>query len=573
MAAPRTDFYIHPAKRHAVYLRNGHACQACGYKDELKTGKNLTVEHIDARSGGGAVQGGLKEPSDNLSTLCTTCNPMKGAKSPRAFNAYLKAAGAPPLNFSKLRADSKKPLDLEAGAKLAADAKAFRAANKIPEPKSSPETQQTEEKPAGPGIHHGPDGKFQPGRRIADATRARQTGAPDLVALGAPIADRLIPGWDVEWCWVKPEDIGGALAMVFPDPLRERATIKVAPHPPSESVLESVAHEITHACLSPLTALIEFSDAAVGIEERITERIGKCFAAWFAGAPALARAMARALSAPRTKVPGIRARISALASGRGGKARMDASQVLDALKNADGEGALKILEDYVAEMVTKAMGAAGGGDDAPPSDPMRGKPTEGEGDGDDMETEDQRKAKGQPGAAPPPQQPPDPAATGYGRKQRQAADTEHARARRAADSATSIAVRARLRELETIDGVKFHEKLRAELASMTDLDRFEQRVADFTAGRASAAPGNARARSGQESKRAPAGAGSGGDPAVDEATLKGEGFQPSFIRHYHEEHAANPEAAAHTLAAARRARTQGDPASPWKKPNGAAGGH
>ncbi|HSC58526.1 MAG TPA: hypothetical protein VLC11_03125, partial [Gemmatimonadales bacterium] len=299
-----------------------------------------------------------------------------------------------------------------------------------------------------------------------------------------------------------------------------------------------------------------------------------CFAAWVSGAPALARAMARALSAPRTKAPGIRARISALATGRRkGKARMDPIQLILAAVTAasQADDPKAALDTLIAEIKTIAGGAGGV---EPDGDEAR-KPDQGSGaGGDDMETEEERKAKGGAGA-PPAQAQPAPDATGYGRQAARKVSELESRARRAADSATGIAVRARLRELETVDGVKFPENLRLRLSKMTDLDTFERDVEMFTAGRASVQPGNTRARSGQEAKSAPAAAAEGSDPAVDEATLKGEGHNASFIRHYQEEHAANPEAAKHTLTAARRARTQGDPASPWKRPattNGAAQG-
>lgn len=128
----RTDFYIHTAKRHAVYLRNAHTCQCCGYHDATKTGENLSIEHITARSRGGEVQGRLDEPSHNLSTLCLDCNTLKNDNTPKEFNRLLAAKGATHgFDVQKLRAGSKRKLDLTEGKRLAGAAVAYRAANKI----------------------------------------------------------------------------------------------------------------------------------------------------------------------------------------------------------------------------------------------------------------------------------------------------------------------------------------------------------------------------------------------------------------------------------------------------------
>jgi HNH endonuclease len=185
----RTDFYIHPAKRQAVYLRNSHTCQCCGYHDETKTGENLSVEHITARTKGGDVQGKLDEPSTNLSTLCVDCNTLKNNHTPAKFNKLLLAKGATHgFDVSKLRQGSRRALDLETGAKLAAGAKAYRALNAI---HLSAEAEEQEEKAepvvyghfvtgkeaqghaGGPGIHRDEHGKFVSARlaviRVAQA--------------------------------------------------------------------------------------------------------------------------------------------------------------------------------------------------------------------------------------------------------------------------------------------------------------------------------------------------------------------------------------------------------------------
>lgn len=141
----------------------------------------------------------------------------------------------------------------------------------------------------------------------------KSTGPADLRAVGDPIAAELLPGWRVAWEWCTPEAIGGALAMIYPDPKREIARIMVAPHPEDEDITESLAHEIVHGTISPLVNLIKPSAEEVAIEEPIVERIGVLIARLWKAAQGLARASLRRGVATYDPAGGVRfrARISA----------------------------------------------------------------------------------------------------------------------------------------------------------------------------------------------------------------------------------------------------------------------
>ena len=120
----------------------------------------------------------------------------------------------------------------------------------------------------------------------------KSTGPADLRAIGDPIAAELLPGWRITWEWCTPEDIGGALAQVWPEAHREMALIRVAPHPSSEDLTETVSHEILHGVLRPLVELIPDAGAAsIGVEERIVERLSVLIARLWKTCGGLARAL------------------------------------------------------------------------------------------------------------------------------------------------------------------------------------------------------------------------------------------------------------------------------------------
>lgn len=207
----------------------------------------------------------------------------------------------------------------------------------------------------------------------------------DLATIGAMVgrlATKLLPGWTITCELASSVEANqGALAMVYSTPERQLAHVVVAPHPPGESLEESIAHELTHSVLSPLTKLIEWSPAAVMIEEQIVERLGKIIASAPSG---LARAISKALQNPRTQSAEVRKRISALAIGRRNETRkrMDSKQLaalameggaLTAAENPDPAA----MAEFIKKVVT-ALAGGGGEDVAPASGGMReGAPEEG----------------------------------------------------------------------------------------------------------------------------------------------------------------------------------------------------
>jgi hypothetical protein len=191
---------------------------------------------------------------------------------------------------------------------------------------------------------------------------------PDLATIAAPLVQAIVPGWSLTWEWVTPEAIGGALAQVRPTPLRSMAHIQVAPHPPGESLAETLAHELTHVAISPLTQFLPMSAEAIAIEEPIVERLSLALAHL---APNIRRAAGRALS---RLPPALRARVAA-PSPTITRNRMDGMLMLLAgLKAALGlDDPKPALESLISE-AEKIIGAG----DAQPADPPAEAAAEGE---------------------------------------------------------------------------------------------------------------------------------------------------------------------------------------------------
>lgn len=182
------------AKRHAVYHRDGYKCHYCGKEDETGKGVGLSLDHITSRASGGDPQNTKTSPADNLITACHACNFAKQDKTPREWNAYVKARQPPEgglkVEWSAIRRQAAKKIDIKKGEELSVAARAYRTERDAARKDSAnPEAKKSDER--GPGIHHGEDGKFLPGSRIAFA-RSVETA----VSGAAPTAARL---WRAGW--------------------------------------------------------------------------------------------------------------------------------------------------------------------------------------------------------------------------------------------------------------------------------------------------------------------------------------------------------------------------------------
>jgi hypothetical protein len=69
--------WLRPAKRLAIYLRDGMACAYCGAA--VEDGAILTLDHLTAHSHGGSNDAG------NLVTACRKCNSSRGNRDWREF--------------------------------------------------------------------------------------------------------------------------------------------------------------------------------------------------------------------------------------------------------------------------------------------------------------------------------------------------------------------------------------------------------------------------------------------------------------------------------------------------------
>lgn len=85
--------WIRPAKRLAIYLRDGCACAYCGAT--LEDGAVLTLDHVLACELGGS------NDESNLVTCCLSCNSSKRDLPMRAWFATLRDRGVSTDDISR----------------------------------------------------------------------------------------------------------------------------------------------------------------------------------------------------------------------------------------------------------------------------------------------------------------------------------------------------------------------------------------------------------------------------------------------------------------------------------------
>jgi 5-methylcytosine-specific restriction endonuclease McrA len=116
--------WIRPAKRLAIYLRDGMACVWCGagVEDEVK----LTLDHLKPYSKGGS------NDATNLVTCCHRCNSSRGSRGvmpfARAVASYLNHGADPNAIHAHVQKTRMRVLDVVAANELIARRGGFVAA-------------------------------------------------------------------------------------------------------------------------------------------------------------------------------------------------------------------------------------------------------------------------------------------------------------------------------------------------------------------------------------------------------------------------------------------------------------
>ena len=105
--------WIRPAKRLAIYHRDGFCCAYCARG--VEDGIILTLDHVTA-----CELGGTNEPT-NLVTACLSCNSAKQDSTLRQFATWMLDKGIDPTVVGKrIRRQTSRTLDLAAGKALLA---------------------------------------------------------------------------------------------------------------------------------------------------------------------------------------------------------------------------------------------------------------------------------------------------------------------------------------------------------------------------------------------------------------------------------------------------------------------
>lgn len=116
--------WIRPAKRLAIYLRDGLACCYCGVgvEDEAK----LTLDHVRPYASGGT------NAETNLVTCCHRCNSSRGKRSWKVFAAsvatYINHGATAEAIIAHITTTRSRKLDIAAATELIERRGGFTAA-------------------------------------------------------------------------------------------------------------------------------------------------------------------------------------------------------------------------------------------------------------------------------------------------------------------------------------------------------------------------------------------------------------------------------------------------------------
>lgn len=317
------------------------------------------------------------------------------------------------------------------------------------------------------------------------------------------MAARMLPGWTYDLLFAASVDDIGALGMIEPFPERKYFKMWIAPHPPEESYDETLAHELTHGILSPLTHLLKPSAATVMIEEMIVEPLGCELAKIMTSMPGMTAAMLRAIRNPRTNAPALRKRISALATRRRNVERKrtmpDANKLAELAMKAGEMGGREDVPEDVRGLLQELVAALAGGGGAPESEPPM------------------REDKPEDGKSEPPMREGD---------MPEAMRAQYRTAKRAGAMMLQDTIRLRLHTARTVDRLELDEATSADLTKATTIEQFER---EFGLVKRMATKGSEqrRARSGVNPSESP----NNGAPSI--ASLLEEGMAEPLARSIH----------------------------------------
>ena len=118
--------WLRPAKRLAIYMRDGLACVYCG--SAVEDGTKLTLDHLTPHSHGGSNH------ETNVVTCCHKCNSSRGNRDWHIFAAtvaaYLNHDVTAAQIVSHIEITTQRPLDLAAAKVLIAARGGFTSALK-----------------------------------------------------------------------------------------------------------------------------------------------------------------------------------------------------------------------------------------------------------------------------------------------------------------------------------------------------------------------------------------------------------------------------------------------------------